>query len=103
MRIKGYVKRIRLQSVPCRSMREELEAVEQFGAELGESSPDDSYMFNKAEEVDMDAFHDRYLDKQRLGCSSDAASYFDQLSDRFGFACRKELESSPSVDTSSDS
>lgn len=92
MRIsRKHIKRVRFDSVECTSMKDELAAVEQFGADLGEADSS-AYMFNKEEEVDMNAFCDRFLDKQRLGASSDASSYFEQLSERFGFACRQELQ-----------
>lgn len=93
MRRKVHLHKVRIESDLCVSMKDELAAVEQFGADLGEEDAS-SYMFLKEEDVDMNAFCDRYLDKQLLGASSDAASYFDQLSERFGFACRKELEDS---------
>lgn len=93
-RSKIHIRRLRVDSVECVSMREELAAIEQFGAELGEQQAAD-YMFNSEKEIDMNAFCDRYLDKQLLGCSTDAASYFDSLSARFGFACR--AENSPPV------
>lgn len=91
-----YIPRSRRESVPCVTLKEQLEAVEQFGADLGDSPSEEAYMFTKQEDVDMDAFCERYVDKQKLGASSDAASYFGELSSRFGFACKAE-SSTPSA------
>lgn len=80
---------VRTPSVDCKTMKDVLSEVELYGSDLGEQTTGD-FMFLKPEDVDMDAFHERYINKQDLGSSTDAPTFFDKLGERFGYACRKE-------------
>lgn len=81
-------------SPPAQSFRDVLAAIEVDNLELPDGAPDSSYMFHNPEEVDMDAYCSRYISRHEFGGAPDAATYFDKLSERFGFKCREELRAS---------
>lgn len=65
-------------------MKDELEAIENFGEELPPSADESQYMFKDASEVDMDAYCDPNVDLQKLGVSIDEHTYFSEVLDRLG-------------------
>lgn len=72
--------------IPHRTMRDELEAIENFGEEMPPSADDSQYMFKDSSEVDMDAYCDPNVDLQKLGVSVDEHTYFGEVLDRLGLA-----------------
>lgn len=70
--------------IPHRTMKDELEAIENYGEEMPPAADESQYMFKDASEVDMDAYCDPNVDLQKLGVSVDEHTYFSEILDRLG-------------------
>lgn len=81
--------------IPHRTMRDELDAIENYGEEMPPSADDSQYMFKSPDEVDMDAYCDPNVDIQKLGVSVDEHTYFGEVVERLGLT--------PNPDNNSDS
>lgn len=78
-------------SLPFRTLRDELEAIENYGEEMPPQADESQYMFKDASEVDMDAYCDPNVDLQKLGCSVDEHSYFAEVLERLGVSTDKAI------------
>ena len=70
--------------IPNRNMKDELEAIENYGEEMPPAADDSQYMFKDSSDVDMDAYCDPNVDLQKLGVSVDEHTYFAEVLDRLG-------------------
>lgn len=70
--------------VKCRTMLDEFNAVELSGAEMPPRAQDDQYMFENADDVDMDAYCSPDVDVLKMGVSVDEHSYFGDVANRLG-------------------
>lgn len=84
-------------NAPCKTFRDILAAIEVDNLELPDGPPDSSYMFTAPDDVDMDAFNQRYISRHEMGAAPDAGTFFDKLSARFGFECRREAALKPDL------
>lgn len=78
--------------IPFRTMRETLEAIENYGEEMPPSADDSQYMFDSADDVDMDAFCDPSVDVQKLGVSLDEHTYFGEVAERLGLDVKSDSQ-----------
>lgn len=87
--------------IPNRTMRDELEAIENFGEEMPPAADESQYMFKDASEVDMDAYCDPNVDLQKLGVSVDEHTYFGEVLDRLGLDKHQTPPTPPVVESQS--
>lgn len=73
-------------SLIYRTMREELEAIENYGEEMPPAADESQYMFKDSKDVDMDAFCDPNVNIQKLGVSVDEHTYFGEVIERLGLS-----------------
>lgn len=76
--------------IPYRTMKDELDAIENYGEEMPPAADESQYMFKDASEVDMDAYCDPNVDLQQLGVSVDEHTYFGEVLERIGVS--KDLD-----------
>lgn len=87
--------------IPHRTMKDELEAIENYGEEMPPTADESQYMFKDASEVDMDAYCDPNVDLQKLGVSVDEHTYFGEVLDRLGLDKPQTPPSPPVVEPQS--
>ena len=85
---------IPLGKIPFRTMKDELEAIENLGEEMPPAADESQYMFKDSSDVDMDAYCDPNVDLQKLGVSVDEHTYFGEVVERLGLNVNKSDTSS---------
>lgn len=83
---------VALGGIPYRSLRDELNAIENYGEEMPPQADSSQYMFQSPEEVDMNAYCDPNVDVQKLGVSVDEHTYFGEIADRLGLDSKDNKE-----------